>query len=153
MLLTCPERARTVAIALLLITTGCAATSMTAERTRVPILLGPVACIGCPAVPAPAVPYAAPISDTASHWGGTVTFFGSTDISANVTPRIDAKVDAAVPDPCAGEVYISRLKASSFSIFAFLFVTSEEKVEVQAVASPLARGMCGAPGGPPGGAP
>ena len=142
-----------VAIAFLLMTTGCISTSMTAGRTRVPILLGPVACIGCSAVPAPAGPYAAPISDTASHWHGTVSLFGTADVGGQVTPQIDAKVDAVVPDPCAGEVYLSRLKASSFSIFAFLVVTSEEKVEIEAAAAPLARGMCGAPGGPPGGVP
>ena len=61
-----PRRCATPAacVALALVFAGCVSTSMSATKLRVPVLLGPVPCIGCAA--ASPAPSAAPVSHVAS---------------------------------------------------------------------------------------
>jgi len=130
---------------------GCATTRTSAPQTVVPVLIGPVACIGCPA--APPIARGAPVADNVNHWGGVILipFVGDQDLHIAKPPQIDAKVANIVPDPCLGEVRITRLAAKSIGVGALLVWSAEEKIEVEGVGVPIAPGV--ACGGMPTGAP
>jgi hypothetical protein len=134
-----------------LFSVGCATTRTSAAQTLVPVLVGPVACIGCPVAP-PNPAGGPPIADNTNHWGGVllIPFVGDSDLHLGKPPQIDGKIAAIVPDPCTGEVRITRLAAKSIGVGAVLVWSAEEKIEVQGVAVPVAPGACGsAPAGWP----
>ena len=65
----CVPRVSVALAALLAASAGCTMTSLTARNARVPVIVGPVACIDC--APAPAADgQAAPIADTVTHRNG-----------------------------------------------------------------------------------
>src|SRR5262245_50414558 len=96
-----------------LLSAGCMTAALSAPRARVPILIGPVACIGCAAAPPPAVSDPAPIQDGATQY----SMSGVNEMPATSGGRyakLDTKAEAAVPDPCRGEVRLSRVSATAF---------------------------------------
>jgi hypothetical protein len=94
---------------------GCGSVWMSAQWARAPVTFGPVACIDCAAT-AP-LPLPAPrerIRDSAIR----ARTEGGENVSAAHTSsrghQLDSKVNAAVPDPCRGEVRLSKVTATSF---------------------------------------
>src|SRR5262245_38718230 len=88
---------------------GCLTAALTAPRARVPILIGPVACIGCAPAPAPAQEV---LSETAHRWS-LLGFGGSGSAGGARASQLDGHAEAWVPDPCHGQVRLSRVTASS----------------------------------------
>ena len=88
---------------------GCKSVALNAPRARVPILVGPVGCIGC--APAP-VPEQTTVNETANRWS-LLGFRAMGTAGGARFSQLDGKAEAAVPDPCRGQVRLSRIRASS----------------------------------------
>jgi hypothetical protein len=124
---------------------GCAMTTMTASSARVPVLVGPVACIGCSVASSPALPHGAPISDrTHNRYGhmwlpylGDGGFFGASP------PQIDLKSELMAPDACKGEIRVSALRVESFGVEAFLYGKAEQTVDLTGDVLGVPSGACG----------
>jgi len=121
---------------------ACATTDMTASEAPVPVLVGPVPCIGCPPTPTPPGPR---INDATHRWGGSfvVPFFGDQEAHTAKPPQIGMKAGQASPtDACRTDVRITRIAASSFGITAFVLFSLEQRVEVDAGIVPVPNGNC-----------
>jgi hypothetical protein len=133
---------------------GCATTHMTAPEAPVPVLVGPVACIGCPATPPPAG-QGPLVSDVAKTWGGTfvLPFLGDTELHVNKPAQLGSKAGQSSPDVCRTDARVTRIKATSFGLFAFVVVSVEDRVEVDAALVQVPNGNCPGratfPGAPP----
>jgi hypothetical protein len=94
---------------------GCAATAMTAINARVPVLVGPVTCIGCSAGSSSEIPHGAPIFDSAHTMDGHLWVpFMNTDagfFGAN-PPQIDLKAESMAPTPAKGRSAFPRSGSS-----------------------------------------
>jgi hypothetical protein len=118
-------------------------TTMSTRMTRVPMLLGPVACIGCPPSPAPqwngpppiVVPSAATVM--ASGGGGITTRSDS-----HIRPTIGLGIGSFVPDPCRADVRVSRLSASAYGVFALFFFMSKVEMTLEGYPLELPSGSC-----------
>jgi hypothetical protein len=124
---------------------GCATTTMTAVGARVPVLVGPVACIGCVAGPPVAtIAGSAPISDTAVHRAGYVTLprIGNVDFFGDDPPAIILKANGLAADPCETDVQLSTIKVESFGIVAFVYAKAEQTVNVTGLVRPVPGGSC-----------
>src|SRR5450432_336813 len=125
---------------------GCAATAMTAINARVPVLVGPVTCIGCSAASSSDVPRGAPISDSVRSRGGHMWVpFLKTDVGffdAN-PPQIDLKAESMAPDPCKGEIRVSVLRVESFGVDALLYGKAEQTVDLTGEVLAVPSGACG----------
>src|SRR5262245_51206028 len=97
---------------------ACMSAALTAPRARVPILIGPVGCIGC--APAP-VPEQEIVVDNANRWSMVIGNWGNA--RAGKAPQLDAKAELAVPDPCRGQVRLSKVRASSVGSIAHFSVS------------------------------
>jgi hypothetical protein len=132
-----------VCAALALVLGGCDWTSMTASDMREPVLLGPVACIGCAAKP--------PEQTTAlpSHVGAhrrsflLVYYFplGGVDVGSH---PIGVSIDRVLYwTPCADDVHLSNVRARAWQLSAppFYF-QSDVSLEANATPIPVAGAKC-----------
>jgi len=150
-------RARVVAILMSMVAPigACSTTNMTAQDVPMPVMVGPVACIGCPASPPPGGAPGPRITDASHHWRGTFAGpGGDSDMGNDKPPQLGMKVAQIVPDPCRNDIRVSEIRATSFGVMAFIVVSSTVRVQVDAVPVPVANGSCPPwspnPGAPPG---
>ena len=124
---------------------GCAAIAMTASSARLPVLVGPVACIGCSAASSPEIPRGAPISDSVRSRSGHlwVPYLGDTGFFGANPPQIDLKAEAMAPDPCKGEIRVSALRVESFGVEALLYGKAEQTVDLIGEVLAVPSGTCG----------
>src|SRR5437879_6288699 len=93
---------------------GCRAATYSASHAVAPVLVGPVACIGCEPTPPPR----AASGDFADHalvedWGGGG---GGSSSSGHRTdfPLLVLKAGALVRDACLGQIQVSRTHVVSY---------------------------------------
>jgi hypothetical protein len=138
--------ARAAAVLLLgLSLAACTATAMTARNARVPVMVGPVACIGCAAAAPPAAPPVAPIADAVGRRGGYLwlPFLGDVDFFGANGPEIDLKADSLAPDACRTEIHLSKIGARSFGVVALLYAKVEQSVNIAGEILSVPSGTCG----------
>jgi hypothetical protein len=136
--------------ALLAASAGCTMTSLTARNARVPVIVGPVACIDCAPSP-PANAAAAPIADTVTHRNGYLALpFGQIEFGDPSVAQLN--IESAAWDPCSAEIQVAKIDVSSFAAAAFVFGEITQSVNVTARVLPAPGGACAAPA-TPGGAP
>ena len=124
---------------------------MTGGHVPVPILLGPVRCIGCePSAPPPA---AATFQDEAHYQymigGGAYSTAWEKEKARSALGR---KAFAAVGRSCQGELRVTLLKASAFDVYALAFALYRVEVDLEAIAAVMPREACAPPAAPKGGA-
>ena len=124
---------------------------MTGGHVPVPILLGPVRCIGCePSAPPPA---AASFQDEAHYQymigGGAYSTAWQKEKARSMLAR---KAFAAVGRSCQGELRVTLLKASAFDVYALAFALYRVEVDLEAIATVMPREACAPPAGPKDGA-
>jgi hypothetical protein len=126
---------------------GCVAASMSARHARAPVLLDPVACIGCSPTPEPAPaasPGAAPITDVTDRWSSTTyVLYSAISSGGGKAPELDLKTERALDDVCRSDVRLAKIHATSFGIDAFLFFRTSASIEVQGFPNPVGAGVCG----------
>jgi hypothetical protein len=136
--------------ALLALSAGCTMTSLTARNARVPVIVGPVACIDCAPSPAPDGP-AAPIADTVTHRNGYLALpYGEMEFGDPADRQLN--IESAAWDPCSAEIQVAKIDIRSFAVTAFVFGEVTQSVNVTARVLPAPGGACAAPttlGGPP----
>ena len=123
---------------------GCGMTMMTASSARVPVLVGPVACIGCSAASSPG-PHGAPISDSArSSYGHMwLPYLGDGGFSGASAPQLDLKAESMAPDACKGEIRVSSIRVESYGAEAFFYGKSEQDVDLTGEVLAVPGGVCG----------
>jgi hypothetical protein len=128
---------------------ACVATSVMTASTQTPVLIGPVACIGCRPTSAPAQT-TAPFADSAEHTSGYVTLprIGDVGFFGDTPPTIDAKALALAPDPCTADVHLSKITAGSFGVVALVYADAKQTVKVAGSVRPVPGGSCLMPSGP-----
>ena len=121
---------------------GCQATTLTAGGAPVPVLIGPVACVGCAAAAAVG-PSLAPIEDRSLARTMVGAGPGTTTTAWEKSrPNFARKVAAVVRDPCRIDVHVSRLSASAIGVFALFFAMTSVEVQVDATANLVVNGTC-----------
>jgi hypothetical protein len=129
--------------ALLASSAGCAMTSLTARNARVPVIVGPVACIDCAPSPAADAP-PAPIADTVTHRNGYLALpFGQIEFGDPGVPQLN--IESAAWDPCSAEIQVAKIDLRSFGVTAFVFGEVAQTVNVTARVLPAPPGTCAAP--------
>lgn len=124
------RRTFVLATAAILAGAGCQATTMSAASARVPILVGPVACIGCGATPVPPPAGPAPLVDSSSYRLMASPYSWAT---TRVRPMIGRKTQDLPADSCRVNVQVSGLRATARGVWALFFAMTWVEVEVQAV--------------------
>jgi len=124
---------------------------MTGGHVPVPILLGPVRCIGCePSVPPSA---AARFQDEAHYQymigGGGYATAWEKEKARSVLGR---KAFDAVGRSCRGELRVTRLKATTFNVYALALALYRVEVDLEAIATVMPREACALPAAPKDGA-
>ncbi len=146
-------RSQVVAVLGVLVTCSpslaCVATSVMTATTQTPVLIGPVACIGCRPTSAPQQ-ISAPIADSAEHTSGYVTLprIGDVGFFGDTPTTIDAKAFALAPDPCTSDVHLSKITAGSFGVVALVYANAKQTVKVAGGVGPVSGGSCLMPSGP-----
>jgi hypothetical protein len=128
---------------------GCEGTMMSAGVTRVPLLVGPVACIGCAPAPAPA--WNGPRLSDEVYFRGMFAG-GSTGTMWSKEwkrPTLGRKADLAIKNPCVTQMHVSKIAASSFGVGALVFWMHSVAIEVEAIPARVPNGSCGQPPAPP----
>ena len=95
---------------------ACISVTQTAGHGRVPVLLGPVTCVGCPPrqVPPPVMPPS--LQDSTSVYSWAVTIGNTTSSGFGGKPsELDLKL-YEVRDPCHQEVVLRDVEAESFAM-------------------------------------
>jgi hypothetical protein len=120
---------------------GCSAVSLHASEARAPILLGPVACIGC--APEPGRGAAPPtVSGGVRQRELIVGMFGG--IHPGDTKPLDVAATKAVADPCREDLHVSSIHSGAWSFMVPLgFGVGDTWVDVQASRAPVPNGTCG----------
>lgn len=120
---------------------GCEATSMSAGHVPIPILIGPVRCIGCEpqAPPAGSVRIKDEARYTYMIGGGVGVTTWSREAGRSTIAR---KAHAAVGKSCAGELRVLLLEASAFSVYALIFAMYQVKVELVATPTVMPPEVC-----------
>jgi hypothetical protein len=128
---------------------ACVATSVMTATTQTPVLIGPVACIGCRATSAPPQTTGA-IADSAVHTSGYVTLprIGDVGFFGDTPATIDAKAFAVAPDPCTADVHLSKITAGSFGVVALVYADAKQTVKVAGGVRAVPGGSCLMPSGP-----
>jgi hypothetical protein len=123
---------------------GCDWTSMTASDMREPVLLGPVACIGCAAKPTE------PTTALPSHVGAhrrsflLVDYFSLRgDLMAESHP-IGVSLDRVLYwTPCRDDVHLSNVRARAWQLSVpLLYFQSDVSIEADATPVPVAGATC-----------
>ncbi len=128
---------------------GCEGTMMSAGTTRVPLLVGPVACIGCAPAPVPAwkgPPLAEEVYFRGMFAAGGRSAMWSKDWKQ---PTLERNADRVVRNPCLAELHVSKIAASSFGVGALIFWMHSVAIEVEATPARVPNGSCGQPFAPP----
>ena len=111
---------------------------MSADGAPVPVLIGPVACVGCSGG-SPAGPVLATIQDRSV---ARVMAGGSNGAWEKGRATFGRKVAAVVRDRCRIDVHVSRLNANAVGVFALFFGMTSVEVQVDAVATLVPNGSC-----------
>jgi hypothetical protein len=130
-------------VALALAVGGCASASMSAAELRVPVLLGPVPCIGCTA--GARLPTPAPLARIAGH-ERVYAFFLGVGIVDDRQPGIPA--DLLYWTPCHDDLQLSNLRAHSWQIMVPLLVyiyDASVTADATEVAVPVPGSACSSP--------
>jgi hypothetical protein len=145
-----PDRYATPAacVALALVFAGCVSTSMSAAQLKVPVLLGPVPCLGCAA--APPAPPAAPVSHVAS--GGAalgfllflITPLGIVPTSAGESESLGISLDRLLYwTRCGNDIRLSNLRARAWQATVPIFYFQYEvAIEADAAETAVTGGSC-----------
>jgi hypothetical protein len=126
-----------------LTTVGCASAELQATSGRVPVLLGPVACIGCQpgaARPAEARPFDAEAATTVT--GFVTGQSSSSQISNAQGGSIGELADSSAGDLCAGEIHLDSIKASAFFIETLVYSRASSYVGASGRAVTVPGGVC-----------
>jgi hypothetical protein len=137
---------RTVLLLLCLSPIGCVTATMTATSARVPVLLGPVPCIGCLAAPAAKVPAIASVTDAADHRSGYVWvpfLNGDVGFSGDDPPVVGLKVDTLTSDVCKADLRVSRINVRSAGLTALIAARTVQSVELDGDLLLVPDGTCG----------
>ena len=122
---------------------GCASAELQATSGHVPVLLGPVACIGCKpgaAGPAQERPFDVEVATTITGISGQSS---SALISSIQGGSIGEVADSSVGDLCTGEIRLDSIKASVFHIETFVYSRASYYVGASGHAVTVPRGVCG----------
>jgi hypothetical protein len=145
-----PGRCATAAacVALALVFSGCVSTSMGAAQLRVPVLLGPVPCLGCAATsPAPS---AAPVSHVASGEAALgiflflITPVGIVPTSAGERESLGISLDRLLYwTRCGNDLRLSNLRGRAWQATVPIFYFQYEVViEADAAETAATGGSC-----------
>ena len=130
---------RLAALVAALTASGCGWATISAPGARVPVLLGPVACIGCD--PRPADAAARPALPYHSSRREMVSFLGHQSWEEG-TP-FAVQTEYAGLDPCTEDLHLSELRAHTWSLnippFVFL---SDFSIEARTTRTPVPRNAC-----------
>src|SRR4029077_7299318 len=130
-------RATTAAIAgaacVVLAGAGCSSISLRASEARAPILVGPVACIGCAPEPGRA---AAPPTVAGGvrerEWAVDLSPFYPGQTTRDTAP-LDVAATKAVSDPCREDLHVASIHTGAWGFgVPLLFGMSNAWVDVQA---------------------
>ena len=113
---------------------------MSAQAARVPVLIGPVACVGCSAA-APGQGLA-PIQDRSLV---RVMAGGANSVAEEGRATLSRKIAAVVRDPCRIDVRVSKLTGSAVGVFALFFGMTSVEVQIEAMATLVPNGSCPPP--------
>ena len=121
---------------------------MSAQGATVPVLIGPVACIGCAPSASEQTADGVRIEDRSNArymiGGGYVT----TVMWEKGVSNLGHKVAAVVRDPCRIDTHISKLTASALGVYAVAFAMTSVEVQVDAITAVVANGSCHPPPSP-----
>jgi hypothetical protein len=123
---------------------GCFSVTQTAHNARVPVMLGPVTCVGCSPRPAPPAAVGAPtVQDATSVWSYLIeTLYTTTTGWGSIPSRLDLKLYEA-RDPCHQEVVLRDVEASSWAMNFVLFgYYAKSSVEVTGDQVRVPAGSC-----------
>ena len=131
--------------ALAVVLGGCDWTSMTASDMREPVLLGPVACIGCAAKPPDRTGAPASHIGAHRHTEVRVEYFWvyASGVAAESHP-IGVDLDRVMYwTPCTDDVHLSKVRARAWQTTIPLFYfRSDVSVEADATPIPVPGGKC-----------
>jgi hypothetical protein len=118
---------------------GCQATTMSAASAGTPILIGPIACIGCAPTQPPSLSGEVPVVDSSS-----IQFMAAPNAWAwtRVRPSMGRKTQDRVADRCRVDFQISSLHARAYGVWALFFAMTSVEVEVRATPRAVAGGSC-----------
>jgi hypothetical protein len=124
-------------------TLGCASAELQATSGHVPVLLGPVACIGCKPGAAGLAqdrPFDAEVATTITGISGQSS---SALISSIEGGSFGEVADSSVGDLCTGEIRLDSIKASVFHIETFVYSRASYYVGARGHAVTVPGGACG----------
>jgi hypothetical protein len=141
-------RAIPAAGALAVLAGGCEGTTMSAEGARVPVLVGPVACIGC--APAPTPVWRGPPLEEEVYYhylltGGAGGSFRSREWKK---PSLAHNASRVVTNPCLADMHVGKIAASAFGVAGLIIWTQRVSIEVEATPARVPHGWCGDDGPP-----
>jgi hypothetical protein len=123
---------------------GCASVSARASEARTPILLGPVACMGCAPDPGPA---AAPPTVAGGAREREVTIGAGVipvDLVTRDATELDVAATKAVPDPCREDLHVASIGTGTWNLHVpLLLIVSKSWIDVQASRAAVPNGTCG----------
>lgn len=115
---------------------------MSAQGAPVPVLIGPVACIGCPPSGAEGVRLA-PLQDRSlMRYMGAGGIGITTNSFEKGSATLGRKVAAVVRDPCRVDVHVSKLTGRAVGVFAVIFAMTSVEVRIDAMATLVPNGSC-----------
>jgi hypothetical protein len=121
---------------------GCASAELQASSGHVPVLLGPVACIGCK----PGAPRTAEIRPFSAEVATTITGISGQSSSAIIGSvqggSIGELADSSVENPCTDEVRLDTIGASVFHIESFVYSRASYYVGASGRAVTVPHGVC-----------
>jgi hypothetical protein len=127
----------------LVVGAGCTSISLRASEARMPVLLGPVACIGCDPV---AGQGAAPPTVRGGVRERSVGIPAPLPLGSLTYDRasLDLAVAKAVADPCREDLHVSAIEAGTWIFHVpILLVAVDTWVDVQASGAAVPSGTCG----------
>ena len=123
---------------------GCTSISLRASEARTPILLGPVACIGC--APEPARGAAPPTVDGVVHERQYIfPILGSyADKIVRETTPLEVSATKVISDPCREDLHVDGIHTGTWGFdVPILFGIEDVWVDVQASRAAVPNGTCG----------
>ena len=123
-----------------LLAPACLSTTQTAHHARAPVLLGPVACVGCAPRQARQPPAPPTLSDTSSFWSWGVPPVNATGFGGSPS-RLDLQL-GNLSDPCHQEVVLRAVQTESFGMDALVFWKMTSSVEVTGDHTAVPGGSC-----------
>jgi hypothetical protein len=122
---------------------SCATAELQASSGHVPVLLGPVSCIGCTpdaARPAEARPFDAEAASVVT--GFATGQSSSASISSGPVGSVGELADSSAGDRCAGEIRLDAIKASAFFIETFVYSRASSYVGASGHVVTVPGGVC-----------